>query len=74
VKAREDALEPIALHEGRHTAASIMRAAGLDTKLITTVIGHSSVVITQDRYTHVSPDHLRDAAERLEAHLARAGA
>lgn len=75
-RARADAawkaagLSRITLHEGRHTAASIMRAAGLDSKLISAIIGHSSVVITQDRYTHVSAEHLRDAAARLEAHYA----
>jgi integrase len=62
-------LEPIALHECRHTAASEMRAAGLDFKLIQTIIGHSSVTTTFDRYTHVSREHLRAAGERFEAHV-----
>ena len=62
-------LEPIALHECRHTAASEMRAAGLDFKMIQSIIGHSSVTTTFDRYTHVSRDHLRAAAEQFERHL-----
>jgi integrase len=61
-------LEPIALHECRHTAASEMRAAGLDFKLIQTIIGHSSVTTTFDRYTHISREHLQ-AAARFEAHV-----
>ena len=66
-------LEPIALHECRHTAATVMRAAGLDSKIISAIIGHSSVVITQDRYTHVDRSHLADAAAQLDSYLAQTG-
>jgi site-specific recombinase XerD len=62
-------LEPIALHECRHTAATEMRAAGLDFKMIQSIIGHSSVTTTFDRYTHVSRQHLQAAAEQFEAHV-----
>lgn len=57
-------LRPIRLHEGRHTAASIMRAAGLDVKLITTLIGHASVVITGPLHArqHRSPPRSGGAA------------
>jgi integrase len=68
----EVGLVPIALHECRHTAASEMRAAGLDFKMIQSIIGHSSVTTTFDRYTHVSREHLRQAAERFEAHVVAA--
>jgi len=61
-------LEPITPHECRHTAATEMRAAGLDFKMIQTIIGHSSVTTTFDRYTHVSREHLRAAADQLDAH------
>lgn len=63
-------LQPIALHECRHTAATEMRAAGLDFKMIQSIIGHSSVTTTFDRYTHVNPEHMRAAAEQLDAHYA----
>lgn len=66
-------LEPIGLHECRHTAASEMRDAGLDFKVISQIIGHSSIVITQDRYTHVGRDHLVTAAARFGAHIQAAG-
>jgi integrase len=66
-------LEPIGLHEARHTAASEMRAAGLDFKVISQIIGHSSIVITQDRYTHVGRDHLVVAARLFSAHIEAAG-
>lgn len=66
-------LEPITLHEARHSTASMLRAAGIDFKLISTIVGHASVTITQDRYTHVNRDHLRDAGAELDAYLARVG-
>jgi site-specific recombinase XerD len=50
-----------------------MRAAGLDSKIISAIIGHSSVVITQDRYTHVDRSHLADAAAQLDSYLAQTG-
>ena len=64
-------LEPITLHEARHSTASMLRAAGIDFKLISTIVGHASVTITQDRYTHVTADHLREAGDQLDAYLAR---
>jgi len=63
-------LQPISLHECRHTATTEMRAAGLDFKMIQSIIGHSSVTTTFDRYTHVSREHLRQAGEQLDAHYA----
>jgi len=66
-------LEPIALHECRHTAATVMRAAGLDSKIISAMIGHSSVVITQDRYMHVDRNHLAAAVAQLDSYLAQTG-
>lgn len=36
MRAREDALEPIGLHECRHTFASLMIAAGVNAKALST--------------------------------------
>jgi len=38
--------------------------------MVQAIIGHSSVTTTFDRYTHISPEHLRAAAEQLDAHYA----
>ena len=67
-RAWEDAgLEPIALHECRHTAASVMREAGIDDKLRAAILGHASVVITNDATpTSTGPfDRRRHPARRL---------
>jgi integrase len=44
----EAGLEPISLHEARHTCASTMIDAGADLKQISTAMGHASIGITAD--------------------------
>lgn len=63
-------LEPILLHECRHTFASMMIAAGVNPKALSTYLGHSSIAITLDRYGHLMPGSEADAAARLDAYLA----
>lgn len=67
-------LEPITLHEARHTFASLMIAAGVGAKELSAYMGHASVMITLDRYGHLMPGNEREAAERLDSYLARASA
>jgi integrase len=65
-------LEPIGLHECRHTFASLMIAAGVNAKALSAYMGHSSVTITLDRYGHLMPGNETEAAARLDAYLAQA--
>jgi integrase len=65
-------LEPIGLHECRHTFASLMIAAGVNAKALSAYMGHSSVTITLDRYGHLMPGNESEAAQRLDAYLVRA--
>jgi integrase len=64
-------LEPIGLHECRHTFASLMIAAGVNAKALSTYMGHSSVTITLDRYGHLMPGNEGEAAALLDGYLAR---
>jgi integrase len=72
VKAREDALEPIGLHECRHTFASLMIAAGVNAKALSTYMGHATISITLDLYGHLMPGNEEEAAGLLDAYLERA--
>jgi integrase len=65
-------LEPIGLHECRHTFASLMIAAGVNAKALSTYMGHSSVTITLDRYGHLMPGNESEAAALLDSYLAGA--
>ena len=71
-KAWSDAgLEPIGLHECRHTYAAHMIAAGVNAKALSTYMGHSSITITLDRYGHLMPGSEAEAAGLLEDYLER---
>lgn len=61
----------VTFHGLRHTHASLMLAAGADLKVTSSRLGHSSISITADLYTHVASDQDRRAAEALNAHLGR---
>ena len=65
-------LDPITLHEGRHTFASLMIAAGVNAKAICEAMGHASVTMTFDRYGHLMPDGRDQARERMDAFLGHA--
>jgi integrase len=69
IAARDDALQPITLHEARHSTGSMLRAAGVDFKIISAIMGHSTITITQDRYTHLSSHDLHAAGEQFQAFL-----
>jgi integrase len=66
---RAAGLEPIGLHECRHTFASLMIAAGVNAKALSTFLGHGSVTITFDRYGHLFPGSEKEAAGLLDSYL-----
>lgn len=61
-------IEGIGLHEW-HTYAAFMIAAGVNAKALSSYMGHSSIVVTLDRYGHLMPGNEREAAELLGAYL-----
>jgi integrase len=64
-------LDPIRLHECRHTFASLMIAAGVNAKALSTYMGHANIAITLDRYGHLMPGNEDEAAGMLDAYLVR---
>jgi integrase len=60
-------LPPIKLHEGRHTAATLAKEAGLDIKDTSARLGHSTTAITADIYTHVRQAVDDENAEKIAA-------
>jgi len=67
-------LPVIRLHDLRHTNASLALAAGVDLKVVSERLGHSTTAITADLYTHVHRGVGRAAADKiasvLEPHVA----
>jgi integrase len=66
---RKRGLDPIGLHECRHTYAAFMIAAGVNAKALSAYMGHSSITMTLDRYGHLMPGHEGEAAAMLAAYL-----
>ena len=69
---RRAGLNPIGLHEARHTFASTLIAAGVNAKAITTYMGHASIQTTYDLYGKLMPGSEAEAAALVDAYLSRA--
>jgi integrase len=65
----EAGLERITPHSCRHTFASLMIAAGVNAKALSTFMGHAKIGITLDRYGHLMPGSEAEAAGLLDAYL-----
>ncbi len=60
-------LPPIRFHDLRHTCATILLSRGVHAKLVQELLGHATIGITLDTYSHVLPgmdDGLADAMGR----------
>jgi len=62
--AAEAGVPVIKMHEGRHSAASLARDAGVDQKIRQEDLGHATAAMT-DQYTHVLADAHLEAAEAV---------
>ena len=63
-------LPPIRFQDLRHTAATLLLGEGTHPKVVSEMLGHASVQITLDTYSHVTPTMLRVAADAMESVLA----
>lgn len=60
-------IKPISgLHQLRHTHATILLRQGVNPKIVAERLGHSSVKITLDTYSHVLPDTQEEAVQALQ--------
>lgn len=69
VVSRDAGLPKIRLHDLRHTAATLALGAGVHPKIVSERLGHASIAITLDTYSHVLPSMQEDAAARVGALL-----
>lgn len=57
------------VHDLRHTAATLLLGQNVNPKVVSEMLGHSSVGITLNIYSHVLPDMLEDAAAAIASAL-----
>ena len=56
-------LPKMRVHDLRHGAASLMAALGVPARVAMEILGHSQISTTMNRYTHVSSEWQREAAD-----------
>src|SRR3954471_624362 len=55
----------VRLHDGRHTAATLLLTENVHPRVVMELLGHSQIRTTLDIYTHVMPALAREAADRM---------
>jgi integrase len=59
-------LKGVRFHDCRHTMATAMLSAGVHPKIVQERLGHSSIAITLDTYSHVAPGLQHTAANKMD--------
>lgn len=59
----------VRLHDGRHTAATLLLSAGVHPRVVMELLGHSQMRTTTDTYSHVMPALAQQAADTMGAAL-----
>jgi len=59
-------LPNVRFHDLRHGAATVLLAAGVPLKVVSELLGHSSVAITADIYAHVLPEMQQEVVKRMD--------
>jgi integrase len=65
-------IPPISIHGLRHSHITQLLMEGVPIKVVSERAGHSSIVMTLDKYGHVVPDMQQNAAEVIDAQLREA--
>jgi integrase len=66
-QAKRAGLPPIRLHDLRHSVASILLARGVHPKVVSDMLGHATIALTLDTYSHVIPSLQQEAASVVAA-------
>jgi integrase len=53
------------LYDLRHTTATLLLSEGVNPKIVSERLGHASIVLTLDTYSHVLPDMQKEASSKL---------
>lgn len=63
---RKCGLSGVRLHDARHTHASLLLKQGVHPKIVQERLGHGSIQITLDTYSHIVPSMQQAAADKFD--------
>ena len=63
---KTEGIKPFSVHVLRHTFATRGLEAGIDLKVMQEILGHASLAMTADTYSHVMPDKKKENMEKLK--------
>lgn len=69
--APEELVPRVRFHDLRHTCASFLLAQGVHPKVVQEILGHSTIQVTMDTYSHLLPGVSTRAAAELDRLLQR---
>ncbi len=69
--AAEPKIDPIRFHDLRHSAASLLIAAGVALVEVSMLLGHSELRVTADLYAHLQGQTAARAAQKMDAIFGR---
>ncbi len=61
--------DDLRFYDLRHTCATLLLGEGVNAKVVSELLGHASITITLNTYSHVLPDMQDTAADAMEAAL-----
>jgi len=63
---RRAGLPDIRFHDLRHTCATLLLSKNVNLKIVSEMLGHATIAITLDTYSHVLPNMRDQAAAAME--------
>jgi integrase len=71
LKLRAGIVHPVRFHDARHTAATLLLGQGVHPTVVSDMLRHSTVAITLDTYSHVTPAMNKEAARVMDGLFSR---
>ena len=56
----------VRFHDLRHTNATLLLRNGIPAKIVSSILGHASIQLTMDTYSHVAPDMQEGAMQAMD--------
>jgi integrase len=63
---KADLPRSVRLHDLRHTCATLLLGKGIHPKIVQELLGHATISITLDTYSHVLPNMQDEAATAMQ--------